>query len=109
MTERTKLSAFVLSVILAISAVGFALPSAAAHTCKAYDGCDAGACKDGENHDHTDYNHFTKDEHCSSTEKKPDPPKGSCEYFGVTWPKVVCDIIEKSGALEVHELNARLF
>jgi hypothetical protein len=67
---------------------------ASAHTCAAYDGCDASACTEGEDHDHTDFNYFTRDEHCASHAPPPPPPEGSCKYNGIEFPKKVCDIIE---------------
>ena len=87
-----RLGAILLTVLVA-AASGAALtaPVASAHTCAAYDGCDASGCKDGEDHSHTDYNYWPKrDESCSS---KKDPPPGSCTFNDVELPGIVCRLL----------------
>lgn len=92
-TTLAGLRTLALAASLLASAVALTAGSATAHTCAAYDGCDASACKDGEDHDHTDYNYVERDEYCKSTAKPPSDPE-SCEYFGLEWPPLVCRVIE---------------
>jgi len=75
--------------VLVLQALVLVVPTASAHTCAEYSGCDANACKDGEEHDHTDYNYVERDEHCSSHAKQ----IGDCQAAGVTLPQVVCNIV----------------
>ena len=107
MSHKSKTRTLLAGLLVAVAAasVAFLAPSASAHTCAAYDGCDAGACKDGEDHDHTDYNYVQKDEHCSS---KKAPPTGSCEYNDIELPGIVCELIEPEGAISIRNLDGLL-
>lgn len=99
MMKPNRISVAAFAGLLALSSVSLFVPVSSAHDCAAYDGCDAGACKDGENHDHTNYNVVGQNEHCSSKEKTPPPPPRdpeSCDYFGQTWPPIVCNLIEST-------------
>lgn len=51
---------------LVATTVIYAPAPASAHSCASYQECDARDCPEEENHDHTDYNHIGKDEHCKS-------------------------------------------
>lgn len=89
---RTKTGTMLAVLMLATSATTI-LPTAAAHTCASYNGCDATACKEGEDHDHTNYNTVTRDEHCSSSSTPKD--EDGCTIFGVDdWPSIVCNLID---------------
>lgn len=92
--QSNKHAAALVAVLVAFAGFVLAGPTATAHTCAAYEGCDASNCPDGEDHDHTDKNYFADDEHCSSTSKPPRDPE-SCDYFGITWPPIICRIIEE--------------
>lgn len=71
MNHRFGITMALLLVVAALSI----LPTASAHDCAAYNGCDAGACTEGEDHNHKDYNYVERDETCSSkAEPKPTPP-----------------------------------
>lgn len=91
-----------ISTILLAAALAMVIPAplAAAHTCAAYDGCDAGSCVDGQNHSHTDYNYQPfRDEHCSSS-ANPSQPTG-CSMLGIDdWPKKICDLVDEH--FQVH-------
>lgn len=90
MAKTTNLA---LAALLVTSLVGIATP-VSAHECRAYEGCDASACKEGEHHEHTDYNHFFEDEYCKSRappEEEDGWKKPPCRVLGIEAPDVVCD------------------
>lgn len=81
-----------IGLLLATAALAVS-PSAEAHECANYSGCDASNCPEGEDHDHTDYNRVGRDGHCESS-SHPEDPNG-CSIFGIDdWPELVCDLID---------------
>lgn len=91
-------------VALMLSLISLAaVPTATAHTCAAYSGCDAETCVDGENHSHTDYNYWPfEDESCTSSADPKDP--SGCEFLGLDWPELVCDLVHEPQSLLVNLL-----
>lgn len=87
---------YALCALLAIVALS---STASAHNCAAYDGCDAGACKEGEDHYHQDFNYWERDEHCESWEEEEEkdddddtPPDDACYIADKKFPPAICEV-----------------
>lgn len=91
MNQTIPIAAF----LLATAALTCFAPTALAHDCEAYTGCDASACKDGENHKHVDKNWIGDDESCESREKDQDGGDKGCEFLGEDWPERVCELVNE--------------
>lgn len=87
-----KIRSLGLAMAILLAAVTLTAGGASAHTCRSYEGCDAKACKDGEDHDHTDMNYVARDEHCHSTARPRGPE--DCYVADRQVPKIVCEIVK---------------
>lgn len=82
-----------MAIILLVSAVTIgASPTAEAHTCKNHDPreCDGRDCREGEEHNHRDYNDGAPDDWCQTR-----ADKSSCMFLGVMWPAEYCGTIRE--------------
>lgn len=91
MPENKTLGWLAVMTLVLATFVVVAAPTATAHECKAYDGCDAGGCKEGEDHEHTDYNYVERDEYCKSSST---PPPEPCIIADREFPPAICAIID---------------
>lgn len=104
---KTETGIIVAAAMLALVGSVLIVPPASAHTCASYYGCDPHTCKDGEEHDHTQYNYVRRDEHCESHAAKPadptqgPPPPGWCTVLVVpNVPPSVCKLLGNSTDLQ---------
>jgi len=73
---------------LALLLVGF-VPTASAHECEAYNGCDEDACVTGEDHHHVNKNYWAREEACRST--KDGAPYEPCFVADKEFPDAICE------------------
>lgn len=104
-TVGTRFRAFCAAIcLISVAFVATLVPSASAHTCRAYDDrCDPNGCKEGEDHDHTRLHHWPEeDESCISKKKDPEPtppPTDPCSGRPLLY-RLICEVVGPSSAVQ---------